>query len=144
MRGSGDAANCTIHTRKGDVIARTSVVWDGSGSGAHRRRYADRTSTHKGSFLAGAGAGVGVGVGAGVDAGTCIGHRKRRVKRMMKGAEVVVNRKGGRDVRCRGPHQGRSMQADVSVARRGVDRGDERRCWKLEKFVSGEETEGNT
>jgi hypothetical protein len=40
------------------------------------------------------------------------------------------------------PRRGRSRQADAFVARRRVGQGDERRYWKLEKDVSGEEADG--
>lgn len=68
-RDSGvDEGHCTVHARKGEeagVIEMISVVvasGDGSGGIArHRTSCADRTGSHKRSFLVG-------------DAGTYIGH----------------------------------------------------------------------
>lgn len=101
---------------------KISVVLGGSGGiGGHRRSYADRTDSHKRSFL--------------VDAGTYIGHPKTWVRRRRDG-EVVGDRKGWQDVPCPRPRQARSKQADASVARR-IGQGGERMYWKLEKIVSG-------
>jgi len=63
---------------------------------------------------------------------------------MREGDVLVVSRTGGRDVPYPRPRRGRNRPADAFVARRGVDREGEMRCWKLEKNVSGHETEGKT
>jgi hypothetical protein len=63
------------------VIEKISVVWgDSGGIERHRRSCADRTGSHKRSFL--------------VDAGTYIGHPKTWVGRREEG-EVVAGKKGG-------------------------------------------------
>jgi hypothetical protein len=118
------------------VVAKISwVAWGGGGSGGigmHRRSCAGRTGSRKRSFLVDA------------DVGTYIGHPKTWVRRMRREGEVVGHRKGGRGVPCPRPRRGRNRWADAFVARREPDREGEMRCWKLEKNVSGEQTEGKT
>ena len=136
MCGSGVEGGCTVRARReeGGVTAKiSSVAWGGGseGIGTHRS-CADRTGSRKRSFLVDA------------DAGTYIGHLKTWVRRTREGDVLVVSRTGGPDVRYPRPRQGTNRPADAFVARRGVDREGEMRCWKLEKNVSGEETEGKT
>jgi hypothetical protein len=117
------------------VIAKISAAAWGGGSGGIVMRHtnrADRTSSRKRSFLVDA------------DAGTYIGHPRTWVRRMREEGEVVASRMGWWDVPCPRPRQGRNMRADAFAARRGVDREAEMTYWKLEKNVSGEETEGKT
>ena len=63
---------------------------------------------------------------------------------MREGGVLAVSRTGGRDVLYPRPRRGRNRPADAFVARRGVAREGEMRYWKLEKNVSGDETEGKT
>lgn len=112
-----------------DVVgaaAAAAAVWgDSGGIERHRTSCADRTGSHKRSFL------------VGDAAGTYIGHPKTWVGRR-EGVVVVASRKGGWVVQCPMPRPGRSRRADAFVARRRVGRGGERRCWKLgQKNVSG-------
>jgi hypothetical protein len=115
------------------VIERICVAWGGSGGiEMHHRSWADRTSSHKGTFLV-------------VDADTYIDHLRASVRRMRKAGEVVGSKKRGRDVRwCLKPRQGRNRPADALLVVRCVDREGERKCWRLEKIVSVEEREGRT
>jgi hypothetical protein len=63
---------------------------------------------------------------------------------MREGDVLVASRTGGPDVLYPRPRRWTSRPADAFVARRGVDREGEMRCWKLERDVSGGETEGKT
>lgn len=92
-RDSGvEGGGCTVRARKGGVvIEKISVVvvvdvvaaWgDSGGIERHRTSCADRTSSHKRSFLVGA-------------AGTYIGHPRTWVGRREAVVEVVASRKGG-------------------------------------------------
>ena len=63
---------------------------------------------------------------------------------MREGDVLVVSRTGWWDVLYPRPRRGRNRPADAFVARRGVAREGEMRYWKLEKNVSGHETEGKT
>jgi len=82
-----------------------------------------------------------------VDVGTCTGHRKTLVwrRRLEEGEGEVVGCKA-RDqvVQNLMPRRGRSKLADVLVGGQGVGLEDERRHWRLEKIVSGEETKERT
>ena len=130
-RGSEvEGGGCTGHARKGGVIEKISVACGGSGGiGRHRRSCADRTGSHKRSFL--------------VDAGTYIGHPKTWVEKRAVVGVVVGGRTRGWVVPGLAPRRGRSRQADAFVALRNVGQGDERTYWKLEgREVSGEEKEG--
>jgi hypothetical protein len=91
-RGSGvDEGCCTVHARKGEeeeeergAIEKISAAWGGDSGGIerHRTSCADRTGSHKRSFLVDDGD------------GTYIGHPTTWVGRR-EAVEVVGSRKGG-------------------------------------------------
>ena len=123
-RGNGDAEDCTVHARKKDVIEKISVAWNDSADIAMHRRSCgeDKTNSHKMSSL--------------VDADTCTGHRKTLAWVRLEGVVVGGCKVKDRVVRNPMPRRGRSKLADALVEGQRVDPEDERRHWKLEKFVS--------
>ncbi len=93
-RGNGGEGDCTVHVRRGDVIEKIWVAWNGSGEiEMHRRSCEDKTNSHMMTFL--------------VDAGTCIGHRKTLAWRRWL-EEVVGSKARYRVVQNLMPRRGRN------------------------------------